>query len=351
MRNPNFGPVLALIPEHFNAAGLETHTVRKTLAANKHYKIARSIYLNLDSLSPEPWQIRRNVYLLRCYAALQQHHTDAVWCYESAAYMWNLYSWADKPDVHIAKRQATQTRYSRLSLPAIPEQNIRPARVRNHKLRLCDEDLVEHQGYFVTSLPRTIVDTACRAHPMHAYVAVCAGIRMLVNPQKGESTPTLQAREAQVKTALQAKLAALHSDTRMRGFRQGRAVIRAASGLCESPLEAAFSWAWLAHGYPDYLRQHEFGWNVMRPFRVDAFLPDKNVVIELDGRSKYRRDEDLIEQRDRERQIALQGYRVIRIISKDVMASMHMLRTATELYAQTPRPVKHLWALPATAFH
>lgn len=116
------------------------------------------------------------------------------------------------------------------------------------------------------------------------------------------------------------------------GVRAAREVVRLASPLAESPLESLTRLALHDSGFPPPEPQVVLtitGWR--GPIRVDFVWPERRLILETDGRSKYSEEERWHEKR---RAIALDraGYQVERVVWADVMATW-------------PATAAHLWTL------
>lgn len=79
------------------------------------------------------------------------------------------------------------------------------------------------------------------------------------------------------------------------------------SGVPESELEREFLRLVRRHGLPMPLRQERVG-----PFRVDFIYPDQHLVVEVDGRRDHSSKRAFEEDRRRQNEIVLAGYRPLR---------------------------------------
>ena len=97
------------------------------------------------------------------------------------------------------------------------------------------------------------------------------------------------------------------------GARGAREVVGLACPLAESALESVLRLALHDAGFPPPTPQAVLG-----RWRVDLFWPEQRLVLEADGRGKYR-DEELWEEKKRERALVRLGYRVERVTWADVV--------------------------------
>lgn len=327
----------------FVTCGLARQKVKETLKNAPYLRLGRAFYINQNTLPAQDPQREEEIYKLQCLAA-KTFYKKAVIAYESAARWWGLYSWFDYPDIHLALPGIENAHYHVTHLPATKENQPTQTRIKRHQMHFLPGDVVVQKGIPITSLPRTIIDIAARTHPLPAYVMTCAGLRKLVNPKPGETTHTILKRENQTKNQLLARLEKTHKHRRLRGYRWAKQILLNASALCESPLEAAFSWHWLANSYPPFKRQHEFGHKKHAPYRADIYIPNKNLIIELDGASKLQQPGAHQDQTTRENIIHQHGYHLIRLNLPQVVAGHPVLKTATQITQTPPKHTRYLWA-------
>lgn len=159
-------------------------------------------------------------------------------------------------------------------------------------------------GLPVTSLARTIVDTAATAPLAAGLMTADAALRGSFPP--GWSRPAL-ARELMVEGAERVPV------------RHGRAraltVTRLADGRAESPGESVMRASLHLLGLPQPELQWPFIGDAGRRYTVDFYWPDQDFVLEFDGRLKYTDpalrggrtiEEVLLDEKDREDEIRAQ---------------------------------------------
>lgn len=206
-----------------------------------------------------------------------------------------------------------------LAVPDVPELTAGPFVTTGRQPRahlwaasLEADDVTAWYGAAVTTVARTIVD--CARHDrrdgiMAADAALHAGL----------------VTEAELDTALQ----------RAAGWpfvRRARRVVELADGRAESPLESITRLR-IADGglpVPDLQVWIDDPWTGSR-YRVDGLWVEQRVVLEIDGRDKYSREE-LRREVDREHALRRLGYRIIRVMWDDVVRQWG--RTATRIRAE-----------------
>jgi hypothetical protein len=102
------------------------------------------------------------------------------------------------------------------------------------------------------------------------------------------------------------------------GIRRAREVLELASPLIESPLESVTHLALHDSGFPPPELQRPIQGADGKRYRVDFCWPDLRLILEADGRRKYRED---VQWREKAREIALTrvGYRVERVRWVDIV--------------------------------
>jgi hypothetical protein len=193
-----------------------------------------------------------------------------------------------------------------LAPPAIPELTVAPPTTMGHRSRahlysatLTIDDVTTWYGVPVETVARTIV-TLARHDPREGLMAADAALR--------EALVT--------RTELAETIAAA---TGWPGVRRAREVVSLASPLAESPLESVVRLALHDDGFPRPELQVEF-YDPRHDctYRVDLLLRDQRLIIEADGRAKYREDELWREKRREARLRALTGHRVERLVWADL---------------------------------
>ncbi|HEY3713565.1 MAG TPA: DUF559 domain-containing protein [Jatrophihabitantaceae bacterium] len=172
-------------------------------------------------------------------------------------------------------------------------------RLHVHRATLIDAQITRWFGAPVSTVARTVADLA-RTGVEHGLIAADAALH-----------------ERLVTTAELATEIAFCAG--WPGALAARAVLALASPLAESPLESLTRLCLRDGGLPDPERQvrvvdPDDGWQC----RVDMLWPAQRVVVEADGRLKYR-DSELWREKLRQERLERLGYRVIRVLWDDVM--------------------------------
>ncbi len=130
--------------------------------------------------------------------------------------------------------------------------------------------------FWVTDLPRTVVDVLRTEHPADALSALDSALRGASDrdPMSPDVAQTI-----------------VRSISGGRGVRQARELLSLGDARCESVGESISRWAIHEAGLPAPLLQQEFrdGQGVMR---VDFWWPEFNLIGEFDGEAKYLRSTD-----------------------------------------------------------
>lgn len=155
-------------------------------------------------------------------------------------------------------------------------------------------------------------------------VAVTTVARTVVDIARHDGGGGLMAADAALREGLATRAdlsRALDTARGWPGVRRARAAISFASPLAESPLESLTRFAMLTSGLPTPEEQVEiYDPSDGRSYRVDFLIRQHKLVIEADGRSKYSGDE-LWREKRRELALSRLGYRVERVIWRDVVTA------------------------------
>jgi very-short-patch-repair endonuclease len=162
-----------------------------------------------------------------------------------------------------------------------------------YRARLPVADRTEWFGAAMTIVARTIVDLA-RVDRLQGLVAADAALH-----ERLVTTSDLSRQ--------------LEGCAGWPGAARARDVLAAASSLAESPLETLTRLCLLDAGIPSPELQVRIGRD-----RVDMLWRHERVVVEADGRLKYR-DDELWKEKRRQERIERLGFRVVRVLWADVV--------------------------------
>jgi len=166
---------------------------------------------------------------------------------------------------------------------------------RTHQ-ELSNRDIVTLEGGLrVTSLVRTVIDLAALGTPLGARIAVD-------HVRRHRSVTVDELRET------------LDAVGRIRGVRQARLAIDRSSAQCDSPLETLVLVRCRDLGFARPAQQVEIQGNNGRTYRADFGWLDGRILLEADGRTKYRdpemlagREADEIVWQEKRREDAIRG--------------------------------------------
>lgn len=262
------------------AAGYTDNELRRRAAVGDFRKIGAGIYLPgdvYDALTPTA------VHLAKAVAAVRTRDSHAV-SHTSAAVMHGLTMWnTDLSRIHLITDKATGGR--------------KTSNIHLHTARLDERSLTLVDNAPVTSVARTVVDTARIVDLDHAVVIGDSALR----------AHTITTDELSEVLAYSARL---HNIAAAR-----RAVARM-NGRSESAGESLSRLRMFEHGMPEPVLQQTIP---HLNFRVDFFWPQFRIVGEFDGLAKYGGiAENLAREKEREDALRDAGYEVFRWTWKDL---------------------------------
>ena len=195
-------------------------------------------------------------------AAVGRLPDDALLCGPSALALWRLPTLAVwPPTVHTVSPGSARGRHAGI--------------LTRHGTSRVDHG-VEIDGLPVTSLARTVIDTAAREPLAAGLMAADAALRGLTAP--GFSRPPLP-RDALLREAARVPV--------RKGRSRALLVARLADPRAESPGESLLRASIHLLGLPAPELQREFRGDSGRRYSVDCYWPDQRFVLEFDGRAKY----------------------------------------------------------------
>ncbi len=243
----------------------------------------RSTWDKLPSVAQE-----RTKITMHHFGTLNRSATGSIYSHSSAARLHGLHLWQADDLIHI-----TQT--------TKPSSSGCDDGTRLHKSALPSGDITQIGELHVTTLERTVVDCCLTMSYKQSLIITDNALH------RGASMHLLQEMASRL--------------PRHRGVRNLRKVLAHADGLSESPGETLTR---------DLLRELNIErpqlqqWIVTRQgnYRADFARPEKRVVLEFDGRTKYFNyrptDEAVFLERKREVALVEAGWTVLRIEWKDL---------------------------------
>lgn len=244
--------------------GADGRALRREHAAGTATRLRRGVYASSDV-----WRALddRRRYLMRMRAVVDTRSGDAVFGFESAAAVWGLPvigRWPETVHVFAADGRARTSRNG----------------VVWHKARLRDEDVVELDGVFVTSLTRTLLDLARASSFMSGVTTLDAGLaRTALETGNAAEAETLRA-------TLLDRLDELGS---ARGTRRAREAIEFSSHLSGSPGESASRVTIHLCRFPAPMLQFPVVDRNGTLWHADFGWPQFRLLGEFDGHVKYTR--------------------------------------------------------------
>ncbi|MDX6262955.1 MAG: hypothetical protein QOH84_4643 [Kribbellaceae bacterium] len=194
------------------------------------------------------------------------------------------------------------------------------AGVREHGGKLSPLDLTEVSGLLVTTVPRAVVELACRCAFEPAVVAVDAALRRKLIGEE--------------------ELARLVDVTEFwPGGPGARAALAFGSRLSESAGESRLRVLIHNHGLPTPIQQYVFKDAAGFVARVDFYFPGQRTVLEFDGLVKYADGsaEVLVQEKLREDRLRALGVEVVRITWADLARPQSVVARLREAFARAGR--------------
>ena len=293
-------PAATLPAVHF-ARDYDDAVVAARVRAGRWERIGRGAYA-----SPALCSSPRRRSIARIIAADHQLRTAHWFSHESAAVIWGLPLWRE-PE-HVQVRQPGHA------------SSQRDRSVARHRGFVDAARLTSVGGLAVTDLVQTAVDCACALRPLEGLVVADGALRAGADREEA--------------------LALLDDLTGHRGIRRARGIIALADGGAESPGETATRFVILRAGLPTPRTQIEAATR-LGTFWADLGWEEWRVLIEYDGRPKYRSVDDLVREKRRHDALLEAGWRVLRVTKEDLREPAVLLARVGRMLPpgllQTPR--------------
>lgn len=277
------------------AAGLTKDQIRQRIRGGHWRRLAAGIYRTtpMDALAGS-FDAQRAEHLDRARAALLAH-PDCTLGFASAAIAHGLPLVTGTPSL------------VQVLVPEGVRAGIR-AGVRFRQCQLHREDIVEREGFRITSPQRTWIDVA-RTHRLPD--ALSTGDRAV----------------SRGLVVIDDALWAIRQLGSIRGVRLAKAALAQLDGRRETPLESWSQACFLAWGIPLPIPQVDLSDADGFIGRVDFDWPEFDVVGEADGRLKYDAPESLYAEKRREDRLRASGRTVIRWGWNDLAQAPDTLRS------------------------
>lgn len=231
-----------------------------------------------------------SVRALATMAAIHERLTAPHWfSHESAALAWGLPTWRAPGVTHLRQGSRPSSR--------------RDPRILRHG-GLVDPDLLTTvHGLPVTGLTLTLVDCARTLPALDALVVADAALR--AGADRGHALGMLSSLRGRA------------------GVARARAVIELADEGAESVGETATRFVLLRDGLPQPQTQVPV-LTRLGTFWGDLGWEEWKLLVEYDGRPKYRSTEDLVREKRRQDALTEVGWRTVRVVKEDLRASARL---------------------------
>lgn len=265
-------PVVLLARDHEHA------TVVAHVRHGTWRRVTRGAYV------PEP--TAASVRALATMVAVHERLTAPHWfSHESAALAWGLPTWRTPQVTHVRQGSRPSSR--------------RDPRILRHGGPVDPRLLTTVRGLPVTGLALTLVDCARTLPALEALVVADAALRAGVDP--GDALGMLGELRGHA------------------GVARARDVIELADEGAESVGETATRFVLLSEGLPRPQTQIPVVTR-LGTFWGDLGWEEWRLLVEYDGRAKYRSTEDLVREKRRQDALAEIGWRFVRVVKEDLCA-------------------------------
>jgi very-short-patch-repair endonuclease len=244
------------------AAGFSKRGIEGRIAAGDWLVLKRATYAAAGS--PDTWERRATVELLVAGA-------DAAVSHLAAAWLWKLID--ERPD--------------RIDVTVPIKRQVNGA----HRARLGRGDTQAVLGFRVTSPGRTLIDLASTVDP--------AALEAVLDRSLLRGLVSVEGMLRYITTRGLARRRGVGVLRRLLEDRRG--------GVPESELEREFLRLVRRHKLPMPHRQERVG-----PYRVDFIYPNQRLVVEVDGRKDHSSKAAFEQDRRRQNELVLEGYRPLR---------------------------------------
>lgn len=297
------------------------HRIASAVRAGELVRVSRGWYA-----SAEFWRglYAEDRHLLRVIAASRSAHEPPIFSHISAAAIWRL------------PLYRLETQQVHVTVPRHPRINSTPT-VKRHTHELPSGSVTELHGLRCTTLQRTVIDLARSASAEIALTAADAALRQLTSSHS--RTPSGEEARSRCLKEL-ADLPSAH------GHLRAREILMRADARSESPLESVSRLHFMRMGF-------RFALQIPVPspnggtYRVDLELLDEGILVEIDGRAKYRpaaerelsAERTLYEEKRRQDWIvSTTGKRLVRLSASEITSTRTLARCLRAYGITIPQP-------------
>jgi len=289
------------------SSGYSADQIVRLLKDGRWQRIRRGQYaekVDLDAL--QPWERARWDHRQQVHAVMNSLRPGSVAVsHQSAVVLHGLPIWGlDLSRVHVTRLDA--------------QSGGVVAGVQHHLCKLQEDLLTVADGRSVTSVARSVFESACTASFEVAVVSIDAALR-----------------EHDVSDDDIRRL--LEMSEFWPGSTTARSALRFGNGLSESVGESRLRVFLHDQGLPEPILQAEFHDEHGFIGRVDFYFPAYNLVLEFDGLLKYvgGSPEVLIREKRREDRLRALGLTVVRIVWPDLDRPAHLAATIRQALTHT----------------
>lgn len=291
------------------AAGYSPEQMRERLADRRWERIRHGQYAEAVDLSHLPsWERETSRHRRAVHAVMNSFRPGSVAvCHQSALVLHDLDPWGvDLGEVQVNRLDERKGRVR--------------AGVREHGGKLSPLDLTEANGLLLTTVPRAVVELACRCAFEPAVVAVDAALRRNLIGDV-EIARLLEVTEF------------------WPGGPMARAALAFGTRLSESAGESRLRVLMHDQGLPKPVPQYVFEDVAGFVARVDFYFPAQRTVVEFDGLVKYAEGsaEVLVREKIREDRLRALGLEVVRITWSDLARPESVAARLREAFARARR--------------
>lgn len=110
------------------------------------------------------------------------------------------------------------------------------------------------------------------------------------------------------------------------GLRAAARILKLADAGAESAMESRLRYILIRAGFTEVVTQFKVRTPNARIFYADLALPHLGILFEYDGRAKYGSAADLLKEKQREDEIRLAGWKVVRVQASDIADEVAAIR-------------------------